>query len=94
MKIKPLFDNVVIQTVKPAEQTSFGLVLPGSKKSAEAIIVAIGNGSILESGHYGEMQVKVGDHVILRENIQGEDIDADGEKFKIVSQNNILAIIE
>lgn len=94
MQIKPLGDNVLVKQMKADEVTSFGLVLPDKdEKKAEAEVVAVGPGKMLENGQLSHMQVKAGDRVLLK-NWGGEKVELNKEEFKIVSQDDILAIIE
>lgn len=93
MQIKPLGDNVLVKQIKADEVTSFGLVLPDKdEKKAEAEVVAIGPGKLLESGQRSVMEVKVGDKVLLK-NWGGEKVELDKQEYKIVSQDDILAIL-
>ncbi len=94
MKIRPLGDNVLVKQAKVDEVTSFGLVLPGKdEKKPEGEVVAVGPGKVLENGQLSLMQVKVGDKVILK-NWGGEKVELDKEEYKIMSQDDILAVIE
>ena len=94
MKIRPLGDNVLVKQTKADEVTSFGLVLPGKdEKKPEGDVVAVGPGKMLDNGQLSQMQVKVGDHVILK-NWGGEKVELDKEEYKIVSQEDILAVVE
>ncbi len=92
MQLKPLGDNVLVKQIKADEVTSFGLVLPDKdEKKAEAEVVAIGPGKLLENGQRSVMEVKVGDKVLLK-NWGGEKVELDKQEYKIVSQDDILAI--
>jgi chaperonin GroES len=94
MKIRPLGDNVLVKQVKADEVTSFGLVLPDKdEKKAEAEVVAIGPGKLLKNGERGAMEVKVGDKVLLK-NWGGEKVEIGKEEYKVVSQEDILAVLE
>ncbi len=94
MHIRPLGDNVLVKQTKADEVTSFGLVLPGKdEKKAEGEVVAVGPGKMLKSGERAAMEVKPGDKVILK-NWGGEKVELDKEEYKIVSQEDILAVIE
>lgn len=94
MQIRPLADNVLVKQKKEDEVTSFGLVLSGDKKEKpEGEVIAVGPGKMLEDGKRSAMDVKVGDHVILK-NWGGDKVELGKEEFKIVSQDDILAIIE
>lgn len=94
MSIKPLGDNVLVKQIKADEVTSFGLVLPEKdEKKAEAEVIAVGPGKILKNGERGVMEVKVGDKVLLK-NWGGEKVELNKVEYKIISQEDILAILE
>ena len=94
MNIRPLGDNVLVKQMKADEVTSFGLVLPDKdEKKAEAEVVSVGPGKRLDNGQLAPMNVKAGDHVILK-NWGGEKVELNKEEYKIVSQDDILAVIE
>ena len=96
MNIKPLDDRVVIKAILKEEKTASGIVLPtnaGEKKKQEAEVVAIGPGKLLENGSRAPMQVQVGQRVLVK-SWGGDDVKVDGEEYKILSQEDILAILE
>lgn len=94
MKLKPLGDKVVLKQMEAQEMTKSGIVLPGSakEKPQEALVVAVGSGGLVD-GKQVEMQVKVNDRVIYSK-YSGTDVKVDGEDYKIVKQNDIIAIVE
>lgn len=94
MKLKPLFDKVVLEQIKEEEKTASGIILPGGEKEKpmQGIVVAVGPGGNVE-GKDVTMQVKVGDHVIYSK-YSGSDIELDKKKYVIVKQNDILAVVE
>ena len=95
MKIQPLGYRVVIKQLKQEEVTASGIVLPDTvdkEKKAEGEIMAIGPGKVLESGSRGQMEVKVGDKVLFGKYV-GQDVKISDEEYKIISQEDILAII-
>lgn len=84
----------MVKQVKADEVTSFGLVLPDKdEKKAEAEVVAIGPGKLLKNGERGAMEVKVGDKVLLK-NWGGEKVEIGKEEYKVVFQEDILAVLE
>ncbi|MEK7624941.1 MAG: co-chaperone GroES [Patescibacteria group bacterium] len=94
MHIRPLGDNVLIRQKKADEVTAFGLVLPEKdEKKPEGEVIAVGPGKILDDGTRSKMEVKVGDHVIMK-NWGGESVKLEKEEFKVVSQEDILGVIE
>ena len=85
---------MLVKQMKADEVTSFGLVLPDKdEKKAEAEVVSVGPGKMLDNGQLAPMQVKAGDKVILK-NWGGEKVELNKEEYKIVSQEDILAVVE
>ena len=94
MKIKPLFDKVVVEATEIEEKTKTGFILPSSaqEKSQTAKVVAVGPGGIID-GKEITMQVKEGD-VVLYSKYAGSEFKVDGKEFTIIRQSDILAIVE
>lgn len=94
MKIIPLADRVVIKTVEVEETTKGGLILTGSAKEKPQVaqVIAVGPGGVVD-GKEVAMQVKEGQKVVYSK-YAGTEIKIDGEEYKIVRQNDILAIVE
>ena len=94
MTIKPLFDKVVLKATVAEETTKSGILLTGSakEKPQTSEVVAVGPGGLI-NGNEVQMTVKVGDKVIVGK-YSGTEIKIDGEEYMIVSQSDILAIIE
>ena len=94
MKLRPLFDKVVLKQVEAVETTKAGIILPGSAQEKPQVseIVAVGPGGIVD-GKEVAMTVKVGDKVITSK-YSGTEIKCDGTEYTIVRQSDILAIVE
>ena len=94
MKLVPLFDRVVLKQLVEEETTKSGIVLPGQakEKPQQAEVIAVGPGGVVD-GKEITMQVKVGDKVIYSK-YSGTDVELEEEKFVVVKQNDILAVIE
>lgn len=94
MAIKPLFDKVVIKAIETDEKTASGIVLPGAAKEKPQLarVLAVGPGGTID-GNDVKMQVKVGD-TVLYSKYAGSEFKIDGEEVAIVSQSDILAIVE
>lgn len=95
--IHPLGDKVVVRPLTEEEKsskTAFGILIPDSakKESKEGTVVAVGPGK-LEEGMRVPMSVKVGDRVLYREGYDN-DIEWDGEKYFILSEDGILAVLK
>jgi chaperonin GroES len=89
MNIKPLADRVLIKPAAAEEKTASGIIIPDSAKEKPLTgeVLAVGNGTKDE-----EMVVKKGD-VVLYGKYAGSELDLDGEKYLIMRQSDILAII-
>ncbi len=93
MKLKPLFDRVVLQP-KKTEESKGGILLPSvaQDKSQIAKVVAVGEGGTCD-GKDVKMLVKVGDSVLYSK-YAGVEIEDGDQKLVIVRQSDILAVIE
>ena len=94
MTIKPLADRVVVKHVEAEETTKGGIILAASaqEKPQVAEVIAVGPGGTVD-GQKVEMYVKVGDKVITSK-YAGTEVKLDDEKYTIVKQDDILAIVE
>lgn len=94
MKIKPLFDKIVIESVEAEEKTKSGIVLPNTaqEKPQLAKVIAVGPGGLVD-GKEITMQLKVGDK-ILYSKYAGSEFKLDGKEVTILRQSDVLAIIE
>ncbi len=94
-KLRPLGDRVVIKPSPREEVTKSGIVLPDTSKEKpqEGAALAVGPGRILEDGSREKMDVAVGDKVLYAK-YAGTEFKVDGEDLLIVSQKDILAIVE
>ena len=94
MKIKPLADRVVIKLVEAEEKTQGGIFLTANaqEKPQVAEVIAVGPGGIVD-GKEVVMTVKPGDMVITGK-YSGTEVKIEGETYMIVSQNDILAVVE
>ncbi len=90
MKLVPLGDRVVLKQLIAEETTKSGIVLPGQEKEKpqQAEVIAVGPGT-----EDVKMEVAVGDHIIYSK-YSGTEVKLDDEKFIIVKQEDILAVIK
>ena len=93
--LQPLGDKVVVERDESESKTAGGIVLPDSSKEkpSRGTIVAIGTGKLLDDGTRGEMQVKKGDRILFT-SYAPETITIDDEEFLLMSESDILAVIE
>ena len=96
MKIRPLYDRVVVRRKEEETATAGGILLPGSAKEKpnQGEVVAVGDGKALESGKLRPMALKVGDKVVFGQYAGSNTIDADGEELIIMGESEIFAVVE
>ena len=94
MKLRPLFDKVVLKEVEAQETTKTGIILPGSAQEKPQVseVVAVGPGGIVD-GKEVAMTLKVGDKVITGK-YTGTEVKLDGVNYTVVSQSDVLAVVE
>ena len=94
MKLKPLGDRIVVKAAPHEEKTKGGLVLPETvkEKPVEGIVVAVGEGKVLESGKRQPMDVSVDDRIIYSK-YSGTEVKLDGEDFLVISERDVLAVV-
>ena len=94
MKLKPLLDRVVLKQVEAVETTKAGILLPGSAQEKPQVseIVAVGPGGLVD-GKEVVMTLKEGERVITGK-YSGTTVKIDGVEYTIVSQSDILAVVE
>ena len=90
MNILPLADSVLISPAPAEEVTKAGIIIPDSSKEKplKGTVIAVGNGTKDE-----EMVVKNGDTVLYGK-YAGTEVEIDGEKYLIMRQSDVLAIIK
>jgi chaperonin GroES len=93
MKIRPLWDNVLIRRAEAPTQSSTGLFLPPSQEpDVIAEVVAVGRGKLLDNGSLLEPEVRAGDRIVLHK-YAGHEITIDGVKHYFVKGEDILAVL-
>jgi chaperonin GroES len=95
MSLKPLGDRVLVQRVDAGEEVRGGIVIPDTakEKPQEGVVVAVGEGRVLDSGQKVAMSVKAGDKVLFGK-YSGNEVKLDDKEFLIMSEGEILGILE
>lgn len=95
VNLLPLGDRLVVQREESEEVTAGGIVLPDSAKNkpTRGVIVSVGDGKLLDDGTRAPLQVKKGDRVLFG-SYSGEQIEVDGEEYLLMSESEVLAVIE
>ena len=95
MNVRPLGEKVLVKRVEAEGKTAGGIVLPDTakEKPKEGKVIALGDGKILKSGERAKFQVKKGDRVLFS-SYGGTEVKIDGEDFLLMSEDDILAVID
>ena len=96
MSIRPIGDRIAVKPVAVEEKTKSGIVLPGSaqEKPHQGEVVAVGSGYVSQAtGQRIPLEVKVGDKVVYGRHA-GIDVKFDGEELILLTENDILVVIE
>jgi chaperonin GroES len=94
MKIRPLYDRIVIKRIEEKETVKGGIIIPDTakEKPQEGEVVAIGQGKRLEDGKLIPLDVKVGDRILFGK-YSGSEIKLDGEELLIIREDEVLGVI-
>ena len=94
MKIRPLYDRVVIKR-KEEEVTIGGIVIPDTakEKPTRGEVVAVGEGKLLKDGQLRALAVKIGDIVLIGK-YSGTEIKIDGVEYVVLREDDIMGVME
>ncbi len=94
MKIRPLYDRILVKRIEEQQKTAGGLFIPDTakEKPMEAMVVAVGNGKIQEDGSLRKLEVKAGDKILFCK-YSGTEIKVDGQEYLILREDEVLAVI-
>jgi chaperonin GroES len=95
MKIRPLYDRILVKRIEEQTKTAGGLFIPDTakEKPMEAMVVAVGNGKVQENGSLRKLEVKAGDKILFSK-YSGNEIKIDGTDHLILREDDILAVLE
>lgn len=93
-QIRPVGDRVVVKPAAKEEVTKSGIVIPDTakEKPQEGVVIAVGNGRLLDNGDRAALDIHEGDHVLFAK-YGGTEFKLDGEEYLVLKENDILAII-
>ncbi len=95
MNLKPLTDHLIVKPlIEESRGLGTGIVLPedAKEKAEKGQVVAVGPGRVLDSGNPLEMSIKVGDNIMFKK-YAPEEIKFEGEEYFILSESDVVAII-
>jgi chaperonin GroES len=95
MNVRPLHDRIIVHRLEEGEQQIGGIIIPDTakEKPQQGTVIAAGHGKANEDGQRVPLDVKAGDQILFGK-YAGQDITLDGEKYFIMKEDDVLAIIE
>ena len=95
MNVRPLHDRIIVQRLEEDEQRIGGIIIPDTakEKPQQGTVIAAGHGKANDDGQRVPLDVKAGDQILFGK-YAGQDITLDGEKYFIMKEDDVLAIIE
>lgn len=96
MKIRPLNDRIIVRRKEDEKKTAGGILLPGTaakEKTGQGVVVAVGEGRLLNTGEVYPLKVKVGDTVIFNGGFT-QTFKIDDEELMIIGEGEIYGILE
>ena len=95
VNIKPLGDRVLVQPLEEKEVKKGGIIIPDTakEKPMESLVIALGTGKTDDKGQKIPFEVKKGDRVLVAK-YGGTEIKLDGKEYRILTSDDVLAVIE
>ncbi|MDX9733658.1 MAG: co-chaperone GroES [Thermoanaerobaculia bacterium] len=95
MKIRPLYDRILVKRIEPKEQVRGGIIIPDTakEKPMEATVEAVGEGKFDDNGKRVALTVKAGDRILIGK-YAGTEIKIDENEYLILREDEVLAIVD
>jgi chaperonin GroES len=94
MKVKPLYDRILVRRLDPKEEIKGGIIIPDTarEKPMEGKVVAVGAGKLDKAGKRIPLEVKVGDKVLIGK-YSGQEVKIDDVEHVIIREDEVLGIL-
>ena len=95
MKIRPLYDRILVRRVEAEERTKGGIIIPDTAKEKPLVasVVAVGDGRVQDDGELRPLQVKAGDRVLISK-YSGTEVKIEGTEHLIIREDDVLGVVE
>jgi len=95
MKVRPLYDRILVKRIEEEQKTAGGLFIPDSakEKPQQGVIVSVGHGKVMEDGSLRKLELKAGDKILFAK-YSGSEIKMDGVEHLILREDDVLGVIE
>ncbi len=95
MRIRPLYDRIIVKRLEEEKQTASGIVIPDTakEKPEQGQVIAVGSGRLLQDGTTISLQVKPGETVLFGK-YSGQTVKLGDEEYLVLKEEDVLGIIE
>jgi len=95
MKIRPLYDRIIVKRIEQQRKTAAGIVIPDTATEIpeQGELVAVGSGRLLQNGSIRPLQIKPGEHV-LSGKYSGQTVKIDDQEFLVLREEDVMDVIE
>ncbi len=95
MKLRPLYDRILVERVESEELSKGGIIVPDSakEKPQQGKVIAVGHGKRLEDGKLIPLEVKAGDTILFGK-YSGSEIKIEGNEYLIMKEDDVLGLVE
>jgi chaperonin GroES len=95
MKVKPLYDRLLVKRVEEKEQVRGGIIIPDSakEKPMEGKVIAVGSGKVAKDGSRTPLEVKAGDRILFGK-YAGTEIKIEDVEHVILREDEVLGVIQ
>jgi chaperonin GroES len=95
IKLRPLYDRIVVTRKETGEQVRGGIIIPDTakEKPTQAEVIAVGEGRFSEDGKRMKLEVKIGDKVLINK-YAGHEMKIEDVEYTIIKEDEVLAIVD
>ena len=95
MKIKPLYDRILVKRIEEKEQKRGAIIIPDTakEKPMEGKVIAVGAGALNKEGKRTPLDVKVGDRILFGK-YAGTEVKIDDDEHVILREDEVLGILD
>tara|TARA_B100000579_G_scaffold110941_1_gene88613 strand:- start:240 stop:530 length:291 start_codon:yes stop_codon:yes gene_type:complete len=95
MKIRPLYDRILVRRLEAEEKTQGGIIIPDTAKEKPLVasVVAVGEGRFNDDGELRSLTVQTGNRVLISK-YAGTEVKIEGTEHIIIREDDVLGIVE
>lgn len=95
MRIRPLYDRIIVKRLEEQKHTASGIVIPDTakEKPEQGEVIAVGGGRLLDDGTTLPLQVKPGEKILFGK-YAGQTVKIDGDEYLVLKEEDVLGVIE